>query len=358
MWTLTKIQSGRPRTWIPCETHVLDAARIRRIVGGQRAGLDADADAAARREGERPFDEQDAVVHDVADAGGDTGLVSARPLRVPGRPVDLVHDPRLRLVRRGGEREIRIAAGLEQDLQLGIDAAVATVMPRVRKAPVAVDERVARSSVGIARQMAVARIRLEVGADVAPQSGRRVAVVMKVQFHFAEPGARELRELVENDRVVLLARKEEGVPRRTPVSVAEVARKRGVVLRPARDTAASLLQRRPVPERFEVVAQREQDVACTGACRRHEPPRQVARVTAKPTVQVLLAGGGGQHAGSPHTSSNATPRTVAGWISSIARAMALRREARARAAMTTPSASSVAMYASAASSTAAASITM
>src|SRR6185503_15011659 len=81
----------------------------------------------APRDGERPLDHQDAVVHGLTDSRSPPGFVCARALGVAQRPVDLVDQARLCFIRSGREGEVRVAAGLEQHAKLGVDTAPAPV---------------------------------------------------------------------------------------------------------------------------------------------------------------------------------------------------------------------------------------
>src|SRR5690606_23261690 len=92
-----------------------DAFAARRIVTGERAVLDARPPAAALlRERQRPLHDQDPIVEARAHLRAFALLVGARPPELAHRPVDLVHDLRLAGIGSRGEREVGVAAGLEQ----------------------------------------------------------------------------------------------------------------------------------------------------------------------------------------------------------------------------------------------------
>jgi hypothetical protein len=111
------------------------------------------------------------------------------------------------------------------------------------------------------REVAVLGIRTEVRTNVLLEPRRVVPVVVKVQLDFAQTEARETSERVEVRRRVLLTRKEERVPRRETVGVAELSGQRGVFTLPAVDPLPAVLGAGPAPEGFEMVAERKQDVA-------------------------------------------------------------------------------------------------
>ena len=87
----------------------------------------------------------------LAHARGLTLVIAAGPGQIARGPVDLVDDVGLALVRRGGEGEVGVAAGVEEQGDLLVHAATAAVGAGVGEAPVAVDERVAEAAVRVAR---------------------------------------------------------------------------------------------------------------------------------------------------------------------------------------------------------------
>ena len=82
--------------------------------------------------------------------------------------------------------------------------------------------------------------------DARRERVRGVAVVVEVELDLAEAGARELRELIEEVRAVLLAGEEPAVARRAAVAVAELA-ERGVALGPRVDARACRRRRERCP---------------------------------------------------------------------------------------------------------------
>src|SRR6201999_4382919 len=113
---------------------------------------------------------------------------------------------------RRGEGEVRVAAGVEEHAQLGIDPAVAAVAARVREAPVAGDGGVAGRSLRAAGQVTVLGERLQIGADAALEALGVVRLVVQVELDLAVTLTGEAREGVQVGGRVLLAGKEEGVP--------------------------------------------------------------------------------------------------------------------------------------------------
>jgi hypothetical protein len=93
-----------------------------------------------------------------------------------------------------------------------------------------------------------------------------VAVVVQVHLDFAVPAAHEASESVEILRSVLLARKKEGVARRTPVRVTERSHDPRVALHPVAHAPRALSRRNASPERLEMIADRDEQV--NGAGRR------------------------------------------------------------------------------------------
>ena len=279
----------------------LTQLRSRAGVGGSSAVMAAFSIRGAssrpgpQRERQRPFDHEDAIVAPLAHPRRRPLLVGPAPREIALGPVDLVDDRGLRLVGRGREREVGVAAGVVQQRELLVDAALLAVAARVGEAPVAVDERVPETPVGIARQVAVAGEQLQVLAERFSQRLRGVAVVMQMELDLAQPAPRQRRERLEEVGRVLLAGKEEAVARRAAVAVAKALDQRRVSLEPGAHPLDTLLVVHAAPQRLVVIAEREQEVARTAVVlerraraghRRSDPP---TRVSAGPAVEILVA---------------------------------------------------------------------
>ena len=121
-----------------------------------------------------------------------------------------------------------VAAAVEQQRQLLVDATPAAVAARVGQAPVAVDERVAQPPAGIARQVAVLGVEAQVLVDGAAQVLGVVVVVVQVKLDLTEAPAGQAAERVQVIGAVLLAGEEERVARLASIGVAERRGQRGV----------------------------------------------------------------------------------------------------------------------------------
>src|SRR5436190_1646801 len=139
----------------PLRDPSLDAAARARISGGEGRAVQSKPQLAlATSDRQRSLNHQNAIFHGRSDARAGAGFVRTGPAWIPVRPVDLVHDVRLRLVRRGGEREVGVTASVEQHPELRVDTTPAAVTTRVRQAPVAVNERITEPAVAVAREVA------------------------------------------------------------------------------------------------------------------------------------------------------------------------------------------------------------
>jgi hypothetical protein len=172
---------------------------------------------------------------------------------------------------------------------------MAAVAARVREAPVAVNESVARPTSGLVREVTVLGIRAEVRADPLLELRCVVAFVVKVKLDFTQTEARETSEGVEIRRRVLLTRKEKRVPRRQAVRVAELSGQRGIFTLPALDALPAVLGAGPAPEGFEMVAEREQDVAWAFRPRFREAFDDGSRISADPAMDVSRGKTEGEH---------------------------------------------------------------
>src|SRR5262249_2294498 len=138
------------------------------------------------RESERPLDHQYAVDHNAPDACSNAAFVGTSSVRIAGGPVNLIHNCGLRFVRRGRKGEVRVAAGVEEHLELGVDSAVPSIPPAVGEAPVAMDEPITDATVDISREKPVPGEQSQIPADIEIELRGVVAVVVKVQFDLAE----------------------------------------------------------------------------------------------------------------------------------------------------------------------------
>src|SRR5690606_34640633 len=136
---------------------------------------------------------------------------------------------RLTDVGRRGKGEIGVAAELPEKVELVVDAAVAAVGPSVGQGPVAVDERPPRSTSRSGQERVTVEV-VQGELELASKRLPRVAVVVQVNLHLAEAQLAELGERFDEVGMVLLARKEEGVPRWLSVVVAEFGRELGIFL--------------------------------------------------------------------------------------------------------------------------------
>src|SRR5690349_2007445 len=109
-----------------------------------------------------------------------------------------------------------------------------------------------------------------------------------MKFDFAEAGARELGEAIEKVRAVFLAGKEPAVARRPAVAIAKFAERR-IALGPRVDARAADVFGSTTPQGFVMIAEREQDVACSGGAGRARSPHEMPPVVGQPGVKVLLA---------------------------------------------------------------------
>jgi hypothetical protein len=95
-----------------------------------------------------------------------------------------------------------------------------------------VNEGVPRATFFVARKVTVPGVGRNVNRKRTRQVRFRIVVVVKVKLHLAEAVSREPPQAVEKRRMVLLAGKEESVPRRQTVGVAKFAGELGVALLP------------------------------------------------------------------------------------------------------------------------------
>jgi hypothetical protein len=108
--------------------------------------------------------------------------------------------------------------------------------------------------------VAVLGERAQVVFDARRECVRRVAIVVEVELDLAEALSRESRELIEEVRPVLFARKEEAVTRGPIVAIAELTERR-VAVRPCVDAGIAHIVGSAAPQGLVVVAQGEQHVA-------------------------------------------------------------------------------------------------
>ena len=211
MCSLTKNQSGRDGTCTRARSH----RSSRRSVGGwlrlEAAVLDARHEPHLRRP---QSSSSGPWISMSASRGG-----GPEPTSMPGRAtaagagrrrvVDAVDLARLRRAGGGRQREVGVAAGLAQDVQLVVHAAPAAVGPGVVQRPVAVDEAVRQARRCAGRARAGRAGRPAVAWNVSELSRRSlggVVVVVEVDLDLAEAVAAEPGQ----------ARR--GVPGRTPRS--------------------------------------------------------------------------------------------------------------------------------------------
>ena len=116
----------------------------------------------------------------------------------------------------------------------------------------------------------------------------RVAIVMEMNFDFAEPGLRELGEAIEKVGAIFFAGEEPTVTRRPPVRVAKLPQV-GIALGPGVDARAPGRVVGVTVERLVVIAEREQQVCVTARSWRPGSAHQVACVVRKPLMEVLVA---------------------------------------------------------------------
>jgi hypothetical protein len=230
---------------------------------------------------------EDSVDHGLSDARPNAALVRASVIRVARRPVDLVHDPRLRFVRRGREGEIRVATGVEEDAELGIDPAVLSVSPRVGETPVAVDEPIAGPTVRISREEPVLGVGLQVRPNVVLELRGVVAVMMKVELDLAQTGLSESAERCQIVRGILLPRKEERVPRRPSVRVPKLAGEEGILPFPTVHAVSPSSGIGAAPEGLVVVTHGKEHVFRALRERHGETLERVKAVAPNPAVVLL-----------------------------------------------------------------------
>ena len=284
-----------------------------RLLGGDGRVLDADRDLLGPgRQGEGALDEEDAVAPHLADARPLAALVGALPGEVADGPVDLVDDVGLALVRRGGEGEVGVAAGVEEEGDLLVDAAAPAVGAGVGEAPVAVDEGVALAPVRIAGEVPVRSEVVQGLEEVAAQGGGGVAVVVEVDLDLADALPGEAGEGLEPVGLVLLAGEEERVARAAAVGVAELGGEPRILLGPEAHAGVGLRRFDQLPAGLPVIAEGEEEVPRAVHARRVSPRQHVAGVPLDPGVEALRAKvtDDGVHDGLPYTTCGPAPGSL------------------------------------------------
>ena len=201
-------------------------------------------------ESQRALDHQDAVLAHVAHAGRLALFIGARTAEVAHRPVDAVDDVGLRLVGCRGKGEVGVAARLEEQRNLVVDAARAAVVSPIGQGPVTVDEGVAKTAVRIPGQMPVLGEQAQRLFELGSQAFPRVPLVVQVQLDLAQSRARQLGQRLEKLWPVLFTGEEERVSWGQPIGVAEVPRQRRVAIGPGLHARAALGSRGITKLRF------------------------------------------------------------------------------------------------------------
>ncbi len=152
-------------------------------------------------------------------------IVRFGPRRIAHGVIDAVDLARLRRRRKRRQSEIGIASRLAQYVEFIVDAAAASIRPRVVQRPITVNEAVSQfARVPIPRQQSVP-LGQEVleGQQLVAQSFGGVAVVVQMNLDFAETGATQLGHTVHVFGFVFILRDEETMARRASIAVAEIA---------------------------------------------------------------------------------------------------------------------------------------
>ncbi len=113
-------------------------------------------DPAAHIKRQRPLNNQQSVrrwLH--ADANWNTVLVRPGPLGIVDSVIDAVYRSRLRWIGRGGVCEVGVAASVEQNADLVVDAAPSSVRPGIIESPISVDEAKCNATVRSSTQETV-----------------------------------------------------------------------------------------------------------------------------------------------------------------------------------------------------------
>jgi len=129
--------------------------------------------------------------------------------------------------------------------------------------------------------------RLQVLDDARCEGVGGVAIVMEVELDLAEPGARELGELIEEVWPVLFAREEPAVARRSPIAVAERC-ERGIAIGPGIDPRGADLVGGTVPQGLVVIAECEKNASGAVRLWRTRTADQMPSVVTQPVLEVLL----------------------------------------------------------------------
>ena len=98
--------------------------------------------------------------------------------------------------------------------------------------------------------------------ELFPEPLGRVMSVMQMDFHFPESVPAEVRQPVQDLGVILLLGIEEGMARGTTVGIVESGNGLRICIDPFLHDASGLFRSRSTPERLEMVADRDNQVAC------------------------------------------------------------------------------------------------
>ena len=197
--------------------------------------------------------------------------------------------PGWRLVGRGRKGEVGIAARVEQDFELRVHAAPASVAPRVGEAPVSVNEGVARATVRVAREVTVLGVGREVArgdrsrdaAASSPSWCRWTSTSPKPAPTSTPSASRYSRSYCSPGKKKLWRGGRPSASRNPPAS-------RGYPSTQRRTRSAPQLPRSAAPERLVVIAHRDEQMRRTVVVPPGQLSQQVARVAAEPAVHVAV----------------------------------------------------------------------